>query len=378
MIRLAFAVSQLGGGGAEKHVVDLANALSARGYACRVLVFQDSPRFAHPLDPRVEVHDLLKRFGNDPRIPWRLRRKLREGRIQVLHSINWSTFLESSIAARTAGGAIHVHGQRGMERNRAGKRGGWKAAARGLVRRWGARRTAAFVAVSDEIRSWLIEGWGADPRRVSVIPNGIAVPPPTDAPARERIRRTLGLKSEEVAIASVGRLEPVKNQALLVEAFGRVARDVPAARLLLVGEGSERAALEERCRRLGIRERVDFLGWRDDARALLGCIDVFVLPSLSEGSPQALLEAMGSGLAVVATRVGGSAESIEHGKTGLLVDPQDPADLAARLVELSSSPEDRRRLGESAARAVREGRSFEGMVRRYDELYRSLLGLAQP
>ncbi len=378
MIRFAFAVSQFGGGGAEKHVVDLANGLVSRGYACQILIFRDYPRCDHALDPRVEPHDLLKRFGNDPRIPWRIKKMLRESGIQVLHSINWSTFLESSIAARLAGGVVHVHGQRGMERNWARKKSGWKETARGIVRRWGARRAAAFVAVSDEIRDWLIEGWGADPRRVTVIPNGIAPAPPANPSERERIRHALGLKPEEIAIGTVGRLEPVKQQRLLVEAFGRVAREVPAARLLFVGEGTQRNALEERCRGLGIRDRVEFLGRREDARALLGGFDLFVLPSLSEGSPQSLLEAMGGGLASVATRVGGSAESIDDGKTGLLVDPQDPADLAARLVELSRSPEDRRRLGENAARAVRENWSFDAMVGRYDELYRSLLGLPQP
>jgi glycosyltransferase involved in cell wall biosynthesis len=167
----------------------------------------------------------------------------------------------------------------------------------------------------------------------------------------------------------------VKNQVLLVEAFGRVAGELPAVRLLLAGAGPERPALEARCRRLGIRERVDFIGWREDARTLLHGFDVFVLPSFSEGSPQSLLEAMGAGLPVVATGVGGSAESIVHGSTGFLVEPHDPADLAARLLDLARSPEERRRLGDNAARAIREGRTFDAMVGRYDELYRSLLGL---
>ncbi len=144
-------------------------------------------------------------------------------------------------------------------------------------------------------------------------------------------------------------------------------------RVLVAGDGPERAALEARARRLRVAGAVEFLGYRADVEAVYAALDVMVLPSRHEGFGVAFLEAMAMGVPVVGTRVVGSVDAVEDGITGLLVPPADPAALAAAIRRLFDDPPLRRRLVEEAARRVRIDHSREGMVHRVEALYASLL-----
>mgnify|MGYP001033215171 CR=1 FL=1 len=207
-------------------------------------------------------------------------------------------------------------------------------------------------------------------RRLALIPNGISEAPPAD---RAAARAALGLAADDVAVLTVASLTPAKAQDVLVEAFALVARTVPAARLLLAGDGPLRAGLEERSRRLGLEGRVRFLGARDDVPALFAAADLFVLSSVREGLSLSLLEAMRAGRAAVVTDVGGNREACVPGETGLLVPVGDVAALARSLAELATDRATREAWGRSARRRWEETFTADHMVRATEALYRELL-----
>jgi len=375
MTRVAFTIGSLGIGGAERHVVELANHLARRGFAAHVICFRSGGPFEGQLDRRVETLVLNKRAGNDPLLVARLARVLRSRGVQILHSLNWGTYLESVLAAKVSGVPVRIHAQRGMERGNFEGISNFRRRARYLSMRFGANAVARIITVSQEIRRWVVEEWKAPPEKVLLIPNGVPLPTWTARPEeRARLRRELGLGEESLLVLAVGRLSPVKNYPLLLRAAAELARMAPLARVLIARDGPERPALEEMRRELRLEERVFFLGWRRDVRELLSMVDLYVLSSRSEGSPQALLEAMAAGLPTVATAVGGCEEIVVHGRTGLLVPPDDAHGLALALASLLDDRRGRRAMGEESRSRVRSRYSSSAMLDTYESLYQGLLG----
>ena len=169
----------------------------------------------------------------------------------------------------------------------------------------------------------------------------------------------------------VANFRPEKAHDVLLTAFAEVVKGLPDARLVLVGDGPLRPALENQAYQLGIAARVQFAGFVPDVWPLLGEADVFVLPSRTEPSGIAALEAMAAGLPVVATRVGGLVEIVDSKRNGVLVEPNDPAAMAKELVALLDAPETMAAMGEASRRAATE-HSADEMARRYVDLYTRL------
>jgi glycosyltransferase involved in cell wall biosynthesis len=264
-----------------------------------------------------------------------------------------------------------------------------------LLDRWTSRAVHRFTAVSEAARRQIVRRSGIPAERIDRIPNGVVVPGPPEAwgpaaawreerraQARRRLESLTG-PLPNLLIGSVGRLEKVKGHRVLLEA---VARLVPTSSgripggpgldrvgVVLAGDGRERRALEAMAARPPLAGRVWFLGERADLPDLLPALDLFVLPSLSEGMSNALLEAMAEGIPAVATRVGGNPEVIVPGVCGVLVDPGDPAALGGAIAKLVASPERARALGLAGRERVRREFSFEEMLRAYHHLYWKLL-----
>ncbi len=233
-----------------------------------------------------------------------------------------------------------------------------------------------IVCNSEEVRRFTVEVEGADPSRVEVIVNGIDVERFAGGDGRAA-RERLGLRGEETLVGAVGTIREVKGQRVLLEAMVPLLRERPGLRLVLAGDRSSRyaAALVEAAREAGVGDRVLLPGPVAGVPDLLAALDVFVLPSLSEGMSNALLEAMAAGRPIVATRVGGNAEALAGGKAGVLVPAGDAGALRAAIRELLEDP------GRAAALATRaRGRagthySLAGMIRKTEALYAGLLGL---
>ena len=211
--------------------------------------------------------------------------------------------------------------------------------------------------------------------RMRVIYGGVDIDRFTpDAAVRSNKRRELGL-NEEWAWLAVGRFEEAKDYPNLVEAFADLLRSSPSDRLFIVGGGSLRSAIEERCRVLGLKDAVTFLGQPKNVTDLMQAADGFVMSSMFEGLPSVLIEAHASGLPVVATRVGGIPEVVTDGDSGYLCEDKNPAALAAAMLRLRTQSEASLAVMRSRARAhILEKFSLDQAVARWENLYRELTG----
>ena len=212
------------------------------------------------------------------------------------------------------------------------------------------RAVDAVIAISEGVRSALLRG-GVHADRIRVVPSGIDPAAMEAAPdARTAVRAEWGIDSGDVVVLVLGALERRKGHAVLLDAAGRLAAQHPGLRYVFAGDGGERAALTGAARHLG--DRVVFAGFRRDVAACLAAADVVALPSLHEGLGVAALEAMAAGRPVVASRVGGLAEVVVEGETGLFADAGEPGSLAAALAAVAGDPGLRARLGEGGRRRV--------------------------
>ena len=238
-----------------------------------------------------------------------------------------------------------------------------------------------LVANSSYVRDQAIALEGVKSEKIVVIPNGIGREfrlisedalsrSVSVTAARQRLCGVLGIPQQAQLILSVGRLTDQKGHIYLVDAMPYVLEHFPEALVLLAGDGSARQGLEERVRELGIGDAVRFLGTRSDIPALLVVADLFVLPSISEGMPNALLEAMGMGVPVLASSLGCVEEIVTHGETGYLVFPGDARALGEAIVSLLENLDLRMRLGKAGRELVEKKYTLEQMCESYERIFK--------
>jgi len=234
-----------------------------------------------------------------------------------------------------------------------------------------ARRADAFVTVSPEDRRRVIELERVDPSKVRYVRNGIPALPPGDGAA---FRRSLGIEPGVPLVGTICSLRAQKAIDVLLQAVAQLRTECPDVRVIIVGDGPERAALERLVDELGLQGTVEFLGARrhEELPGILAGLDVAVLSSRYEGMPLSLIEWMAAGKAIVATRVGGVPALVEHGIHGLLVEPDDASALAQAVVSLLSDAPRRLELGSNAAARQRAAFDLDHMVRSLESLYESL------
>jgi sugar transferase (PEP-CTERM/EpsH1 system associated) len=294
---------------------------------------------------------------------WRFYRLLRRFRPKILHTWMFHANIPGRVLGRLTGVPVVISSERTMGQE-------------GHIRRWSNQLTAPLAdrvtCVSKSVAGFAAQVIRIHPNKLLVIPNGISLEdfrPADPAEARD----ILGLSGATLVVGTVGRLQPVKGIRFLLEAFARLAAEHADVLLLLVGDGPERAPLQSLAQQLGIAKIVRFLGDRPDVSRWLHTMDVFVLPSIWEGMPNAALEAMAVGLPVVATAAGGTPEVVVDGVTGLLVPPRDPDALARAAARLLRDSDLRRTMGKAGRARVEQHFSIEETVRRTEELYTTLL-----
>jgi glycosyltransferase involved in cell wall biosynthesis len=362
-MRLLLVTNQLDLGGAERFVVRLANELARRGHA--VHVASSGGPLAAGLLPDVGQWEVDAR-AKSPWGVWHLSRQLGSLMtgldVDLVHVQSPTT----AIAARLARPHPHLP-------ILASAHGVWSPHVLPGVAHlfgWGADRV---VGCSQAITAELVRV-GLRRDRARTIPNGI--PMPTQPPDRARCRAELGWSSDEAIILSAARLTPQKGLRHLLEALPALLRRFPHVRWIVAGEGPLGPALRQRAEQLGVLPAVRFLGPRPDMERLMAASDLFCLPSLKEGLPLAIAEAMAWGLPVVATTVGGVPEIVQDGVTGFLVPPAHPGLLGARLAELLGDPEHRSRMGRAGLARVREVFRLDAMVSAFEALYARELATA--
>lgn len=368
---IALLLESDGPGGAEVMVLSLAVGLRERGYRPLVVLPITGCGWlaARCAERGIASTTFTHRYAVDPACLWGLARLIREQGVDLVHS-HESTLSVYGAGAAALTGKPHlstIHGQTPFLRLRRNR----------VALRWALRRSASRVTVSSATARWLAAELGAKTEWFDVIPNGVE----ERAGNRRAGRAALDLGDGELLLLAVGNLYPVKGHRVLLEALGRLAgtlRQGPGWRLAIAGEGDEREPLTARSRTLGIAERVSLLGHRSDIPDLLAAADVFVMPSLSEGTPLSLLEAMVAGKPIIATRVGGIPDVLGEGGSGVIVAPGDVDAMSDALAALLASSDERARLGQAAEERGRRFYLVDSMVERYVERYLAALNPGRP
>jgi glycosyltransferase involved in cell wall biosynthesis len=250
----------------------------------------------------------------------------------------------------------------------------WLAGAKQAVHSWLYRRMArwanGFIAISNDVETAIVKTIGPVQDRIAIISNGVDMRRYQSSTDRFATRRALGFTEDDILYTVVGTLKEQKGHRYLIEAVTPLIARTPRLHILIVGDGELRGSLEAQVRAAGIETNIHFLGNRSDVAALLAASNVFVLPSLWEGLPMALIEAMASGLPVIATLVSGSQQVVEQGRSGILVPPGEVTPLRQAMEDLLADPERARLLGKAAQRRIEEAYSARRQAEEHLVLYR--------
>ena len=356
---VAHILQQFGVGGMEQGVAKIANGSDSRRVRSVVFSLESTPP-PQPVLREAPKYELGRTRGNDPRLVLRLARGLARTRPDIVHTHAWGTLLEGYLAARLARIPYLIHGEHGTMEVRP----------RNLrVQGWLWRRFDRMLAVSDGLADRLASMTGFPRERITTIRNGVDCAR-FGRTSRENARKALNLADDDFVVGIVGRLVPVKDHLTFLDAIARIhAAGVPVV-ALIAGDGPLRGDLETASVERGLERCVRFLGHCVEVENVLPAFDVYVQTSLSEGMPNTPLEAMASGVPVIASDVGGTREVV--GPEGFLVPSGAGGEIADRLLLLHAQPQLRREL---AARArARAGEQFDiaKMVRAYEDLYWSV------
>jgi glycosyltransferase involved in cell wall biosynthesis len=353
-LSLAIVMTSFDPGGTERQMSELARRLDRTRWSVHLACFHTRGAwFERVADScaTVEVFPVASfRSPEFVRQTWAFARWCRSLQIAVVHTAERPANIFGLPAAALAGVPVRIGNRREINPGKSAMEIGLQRAAYACAHRIVANSRAAAARLQVErVRA----------RAISVIPNGLDV-----SEFETRRNRQPGHR-----VVVVANLRTEKGHDVLIDAAPDVLRRFPDARFELVGAGPELASLRDRARARGVAHAFDFLGERDDVPARLAAADMFLLPSRSEAFPNAVLEAMASGLPVVASGVGGILELIDDGHTGLLTPAGDPVALADRLCTLMGDPALAARLGESARAQAEQRYSFDRMVAAFDALY---------
>jgi glycosyltransferase involved in cell wall biosynthesis len=357
-------VPTLDAGGAERLLADLAATAGRHGVAAGVLLLTE--RSFYPLPDEVP---LFRGVGRRIRLGAALRGlrdAVRRFRPRLLHSFMHQAGFVTSLGRRLGRPLPHLQTVQSFIRDDWSARDRWMA-------RISYADAAAVTACSEGLRAFLAERFPRQAARFVHVPNAIAFD--VEQLGREQARLRLSLDPDQPLVVTVGRLlAAVKGQDVVVDALAALRAAVPNARLALVGDGSDRAQLESRARRLGLAEHVLFAGMRSDVPVWMAAADVVAVPSRSEAFGLVAAEAGRARRPVVGSRVGGLVEIVEEGASGALVPPGDAAALAAALAGLLTDPARAAAWGERGHAIARERFSIEGYWRALLPLYERLAG----
>lgn len=313
----------------------------------------------------IPVITLKRRPGFDFSLIRALRATIRSRKIDIVHCHQYTPWVYGCLASTgTSARVIFTeHGRFHPDRYR------YKAI---IINRVLAAMTRQMVAISSATRDALARYEFLPQRRIGVIYNGINPLQVNDVEVQS-LRKDMGLSPDLFIMGTVARLDPVKNQAMMLSAFARVHGQFPNTRLLIVGDGPERESLEKQASTLGIAKQVQFTGFTDTPGLYLSLMNLFLLSSNTEGTSMTLLEAMSVGLPIVATRAGGTPEIVEHGVTGLLTPVGDESAFARAITDQLSNADQLRIMGEAGFKRFSKYYSIESMAGEYIKRYNQAL-----
>lgn len=367
-------IHRLDTGGMENGLVNLINHMPPERYRHAIVCLQGYTDFRQRIQrDDVEIYDVNKCDGHDFGAYRRLHKILRELKPAILHTRNLSA-LESQAVGATACIKGRVHGEHGRDiYDLHGKNLKYN-----LLRKVVQPLVGRYIAVSHDLAHWLIDTVGVPSRKVTQIYSGVDS---VKFHPRDGARAPIGppgfAGKDDIIIGSVGRLAQVKDFPTLILAFHYLRKLWPEGharlRLVIAGDGPMRSECERLIAELDLTDRILLIGDRSDVWELMHAMDIFVLPSLGEGISNTILEAMASGLPVIATDVGGNGELVDAGVTGMLVPPASPEAMAQALLKYFEDNALAQAHGAAGRAKIEAQFSMTAMVHGYVEVYDAVL-----
>ncbi len=359
-------------GGPGKTILETFRAIDASRYALHLAVFQEgpaleqSPFVAAAAGAGIPIHVVHSRGPYDPRLPFRVAALARSLGADVLHAHEAMSDVVTFLSARLrrVGTVTTLHGWIGSSRRQR-----LQVAADRLV----LRGFDTVIAVSAALRRAAIES-GVSPSRVVLLHNAIAAERYQRTGERGFLRQRAGRDLPRPVLTCLGRLSPEKGHRDLLDALARVRREGSDFTAVFAGDGPDRSSLERDAAQAGLHDRVLFLGHVSPPNPVLEETDLLVLPSHTEGLPNVLLEALLMEVPVLATAVGGTPEVVEEGVTGRMVEPRDPAALAAAILDYLRRPAEWRQMARRGRMTVETRFDFDARTRRLEQIYDAVSG----
>ncbi|MCK5255586.1 MAG: glycosyltransferase [Deltaproteobacteria bacterium] len=370
-IKILYIITSSGIGGAEKILYYTATGLDYNKYDISVCSLKNKGEIARALEKQgIEVY-CLHMEGRERFLGWlssiialiRLFPYLIRIRPTIIHSFLFRANILARIAGYLTGVPIVISSVRVM--------GGEKKYFH-YVEMITSFMVDHYVTVSESVKRYIIDKSKISAEKISVIYNGVNIKSQDDS-HKQNVRMPFKIEDEDRILMTVGRLHEQKGHYYLVQAVSRVQKEFPKVKLLVTGEGEEENNLKKLVKSLDLMNEVIFAGLSSDMERILPMAELFILPSLWEGLPNALLEAMAAGKPVVATKVGGIPEIVVHGETGMLIPPGDTDALTAAILDLLQNRLKAKDMGEAGR--IRAGKRFSiyKMIEKTENLYQELL-----
>src|SRR3989344_1134809 len=358
-------------GGAEKQILELAKRLDKTKYTVTVASLdcygQTPEALIQAIGCQLKTFRVVRIYGLSGLLQgMRFLKFLRDNKVDILQTYHFSSDIWGTFWGRLAGVKVILSNRRDM----GFWRKPWHVWAYRLLNRW----VTKIIVVADAVKQMVMQTEGVPAEKIAVIYNGIEINSAISAqPSAVSFKKQLGIAEQDKVLVHVANLKPVKGHIYLLQAIAQVVKEIPHIKVMLIGKDELPGQLQDAARELGIQDKVLFLGQRKDVAELLSIADVCVLPSLSEGMSNAILEYMSAGKAVVATRVGGNPELVVHKYNGLLVEKESAGELRNALLQLLKHPDECQRMGMYGLKVIKECFSLEVMVRKYEEIFQECI-----
>jgi len=349
-------------GGLENGVVNQVNRLDSDRFNPSICCLQPGGILKERVNKDIEIVEVNHKGGC---LFLKLKNIFKQLRIHIVHTHNWGTCCDGIIGARLAKVPVVIHQEHGTFVATIGAK-----KRRILAEQLVLKCVDQVMTLSNDLKEKMVEILTIPAERIKVIINGVDIEKfSSSMEKRQKKRKELGIGIDELVIGTVGRLEPVKNHKMFLQAMPELMKRFPTMKAILVGDGILKTELMDMAKRLGISDKVLFPGIRNDVSDILSTMDLFVITSLTEGICNAILEAMACGLPIIATDVGGNPEIVHNEETGLLFPTKNVAGLVRAVERMLEDEERRKGYGEKAREMVEKRFSLQRMVNEYEGLY---------
>ena len=365
-IKILYAIPRLAKGGTEKHLLQLAEYIDKEKFDVTICcLFEPGDIVKDINSSNFNLICLNRKNIYDLRILFDLYRLIRKERYDIVHSYLFAFHYLALIPSKIAGIPVTLSSRRELAT--------WKKLHHILLENIGNLFVDKVVACSEAAKRFALQNENLKSNKIATLYNGIDLNKFSPRKKDSETINKLGFQDTDKVIGMVSNLSSVKDHKTLLNAIVEIKKAYPEIKCVLVGDGYMRGDLVRHVDRLKLNENVCFLGSREDIYKILSIMDIFVLTSLMEGLPNAVLEAMACGLPVVATKVGGIPEIIENGRNGILLEPKDHQSLALALITLIEDFSLRKEMGVIGRKIIEQKFSLERMVNDYERLYTEIL-----